>query len=119
MLEKSAKFTKLTIKVLISGVGMIMSALAGGIINIAPLTPAIFVSWLWLSYLGLFVQSFPELLLFGTPRKKNTTTKSGSSELSTTISAPASTATTGSSQTSPTAGSPASSPVSQPPTSTD
>jgi len=111
MLEKSDKFTKLTIKVILSGVGMIMTALAAGVINIAPLSPAVFVAWLWLSYMGLFVQSFPELLLFGTPRKKDTT-KSGSSELSTTVSSvsainsPASN--TAGSPTSATAGSPTS-----------
>jgi len=66
LLEKSKKeFIKLTVKVLLSGIGMIITAVAYSLIN-ALQTPALFASSLWLMYIGLFVQTFPELLLFGT-----------------------------------------------------
>jgi len=57
----------MTIKVLFSGIGMVVTCVSFGVGVFTPLrTPAVFVIGLWLQHLGLFTQTFPELLLFGT-----------------------------------------------------
>jgi len=68
--RNSERFTNLTIKVLFSGFGMVISA-CQLIINAPQVTPSLFIAWLCCAYLGTFVQSFPQLLLIGSSRPKN------------------------------------------------